>query len=906
MLNKSHSLLMISICAFLSLGGRHLAATLIRWQPVPKAAAYRVVVESARERTVLKRTVKSSSVEVKLEPGEYRLRILVLNKLGRVAVRGDWQELVIKKALIPVVERVSPRRVVRHGTVNLTVRGKNFRQACRVRLRRDDHIIVPDKVTVHAATRLSVTFTATKLALGQYTLQVANPSGKTARLTEALRVVPHWVMPVFHKLSRRTVLTSEKTARLTLTGERLRPQCRVYLRLGEERRAMSRVNVESSKRLLFTVPAASLGPGRYDLELVNPGEKRRRVKNALTIQRPVKPPQFSKLSPARFTADRETARPTLTGDELREGCQVILRRGERTVTATDVKVENRTTLRFTFSPETLGPGKYDLVLINPGNKLRAIEAAVTVIQPYVAPVAGTMSARCFWAGAKARRVTISGKHFREGIRCRIGKDGKWTEVKVMPPVSSNQLEVNLPLDRLAAGIYDLRLINQGNKTGERKKAFRLCSRLRPQAGQGDRADMISVSWREPADEVSYHVFRSNRADGEFRRIAAVGAPPYRDRDVKFKKTYFYKIRAVFERFKTTPMSQAVKGFTAMEPVTLTAKSFLGNIRLDWSQTKQADRYVVYRAPGKGADFRQLTITQSYRYHDWEAKPKQNYYYKVCPLLKGETGPRSQPASAMMATPRWPLWLWGVLPGAGQIYIGQWLKGGIFAGGFLLSGGGLAFSVYYQEQQYRAYEAMDRSASAKEFVSAWHHYEMSTYLMWGLVGFTSAVYTAQWLDILFFTKPVEGYDRKTYAGLVGRSFLPGWGQWYLGRPIKAALFGAGFLLSGGGLVYALLEQNGRYHIYKSLLDDASPEEYNASWQAYEQATYVVWGAAGLTGAVYLLNWLDILLFNGQVASETGYLTTGGPTADLPRCRLALTPSWGLHGSPGAVCYLQWRY
>lgn len=96
---------------------------------------------------------------------------------------------------------------------------------------------------------------------------------------------------------------------------------------------------------------------------------------------------------------------------------------------------------------------------------------------------------------------------------------------------------------------------------------------------------------------------------------------------------------------------------------------------------------------------------------------------------------------------------GVIPGLGQIYAGKTAKGYLFLGGFTTLAGFSGYAIYDFTKKRKAYENLASGTSA-EYDSKYKSSENALNLVKISFGILGAFYLYNWVDIIFFSKPVK--------------------------------------------------------------------------------------------------------------------------------------------------------
>ncbi len=173
---------------------------------------------------------------------------------------------------------------------------------------------------------------------------------------------------------------------------------------------------------------------------------------------------------------------------------------------------------------------------------------------------------------------------------------------------------------------------------------------------------VTLNWEKVAGANSYHITRSDTANGKFIKIAELSGSSntsYTDANTAARKRYYYKIRAV-KAGKNTGYGTYTK---ALEKCTLAAPEDLavisdqpGQVELSWEKVPKSVGYVVYRSTKQGSGYQSIATLEgigTVSYIDTNVTAGKTYYYKVAALLEyqGETGPgdTTEPILVQVAT-----------------------------------------------------------------------------------------------------------------------------------------------------------------------------------------------------------------------------------------------------------------
>ena len=116
---------------------------------------------------------------------------------------------------------------------------------------------------------------------------------------------------------------------------------------------------------------------------------------------------------------------------------------------------------------------------------------------------------------------------------------------------------------------------------------------------------------------------------------------------------------------------------------------------------------------------------------------------------------------------------------------------------------------------------------------------------------------------------EYFTALSPAGYYLRSIVPGWGQFYVDKPVKGIIFSS---LFAGSAAYAAVNYLG-YKDKEEAYQDVplGSSDFNSKYDDYEKAGNFYNYSLIITGGVYLLHWADILFlskpdFDGSESRE----------------------------------------
>jgi len=154
------------------------------------------------------------------------------------------------------------------------------------------------------------------------------------------------------------------------------------------------------------------------------------------------------------------------------------------------------------------------------------------------------------------------------------------------------------------------------------------------------------------DLAGYRIYRSTTGErGSFEMIGETPAPPYRDSQFEFGRTYYYRVRAVFGEPGHWAMSDdsqiatvtARDTFPPAAPQGLTGIYAAGGVELVWTANAESDLagYYVYRLENPPPQRLNKQLVRTPIFRDANAVPGRTFSYYVTAV--DLTGNESQPS-----------------------------------------------------------------------------------------------------------------------------------------------------------------------------------------------------------------------------------------------------------------------
>ncbi len=164
-----------------------------------------------------------------------------------------------------------------------------------------------------------------------------------------------------------------------------------------------------------------------------------------------------------------------------------------------------------------------------------------------------------------------------------------------------------------------------------------------------------ISWKQAKRAVSYRIYRSDKKDGVYKKIAVrnAGSGQYTDKSVERGKYYYYRVTAVLEnggkrQSRRLAFACQVKSVKEVKLIRYSTSS----IKVTWKKSGQAAFYKVYYAKQKKGNYKLAGITQDTWYRVERLQNNQTYYFQVksC-VAKKDSDLDSVPAPPVSITTR---------------------------------------------------------------------------------------------------------------------------------------------------------------------------------------------------------------------------------------------------------------
>ena len=158
-------------------------------------------------------------------------------------------------------------------------------------------------------------------------------------------------------------------------------------------------------------------------------------------------------------------------------------------------------------------------------------------------------------------------------------------------------------------------------------------------------NMVKLSWTAVDGAAGYQVYRCNSEGGSCTKLTTTTELTYKDKNLKFNKKYYYKVRAYRKDDGVNQYgkySELLGKKTALTAPTITvSKNRYRNILIEWKKVSGAQRYYVYRCNAEGEECKNVGFAYDLDLVNTNSKEGVNYIYKVRAYRDGVYGPYSE-------------------------------------------------------------------------------------------------------------------------------------------------------------------------------------------------------------------------------------------------------------------------
>lgn len=240
----------------------------IEWESVSGAGGYRIEIETPEGEPVLQKDIppEDHSVELVLPGGNYRFRLVTLNKLMRFENATDWSPIEVVPYTPPEFISLSPLNALTGDKIELVLKAKRMALQSRAALYSPSGKSIP--LTIQKTDEDTYRLTGPAFAeRGAYSFIILNPPDKSLWKNGILTVrypEPAIAKPAREEATHSAFIESEEERKVTISGRNFSPEVAARITPAAD---FTIINTSSSS--LSILLDANLKPGTYEIAIAN-------------------------------------------------------------------------------------------------------------------------------------------------------------------------------------------------------------------------------------------------------------------------------------------------------------------------------------------------------------------------------------------------------------------------------------------------------------------------------------------------------------------------------------------------------------------------------------------------------------------------------------------------------------
>ena len=141
---------------------------------------------------------------------------------------------------------------------------------------------------------------------------------------------------------------------------------------------------------------------------------------------------------------------------------------------------------------------------------------------------------------------------------------------------------------------------------------------------------VKLSWKAVDGATKYEVYRATSKSGTYSKLTTVTGTSVTNSSAVAGKSYYYKVRALFDNSAATSVYSAIVNRTCdlAQPVLTVGLSDKGIPTLSWDAVSGATKYEVYRSTSKNGTYQLIDTVEATFKLDVDTTAGKTYYYKV--------------------------------------------------------------------------------------------------------------------------------------------------------------------------------------------------------------------------------------------------------------------------------------
>ncbi len=161
-----------------------------KWEKVTGSAYYILEIENEQGKIIQRRKTESEELELGLNPGNYKKRLIVMNKLDEVELESEWIPFSVVEIFTPELKDANTKEVITTDKKNpeLNLDGIHFENGIEVIIESNSHKIPISELKIETENKIKIILSTADTPPGFYTLKMKNLKSKTSTYPQYLKL----------------------------------------------------------------------------------------------------------------------------------------------------------------------------------------------------------------------------------------------------------------------------------------------------------------------------------------------------------------------------------------------------------------------------------------------------------------------------------------------------------------------------------------------------------------------------------------------------------------------------------------------------------------------------------------------------------------------------------------------
>jgi hypothetical protein len=161
-----------------------------KWEKVPGSAYYILEIENEQGKIIQRRKTQSEELELGLNPGNYKKRLLVINKLDEIELESEWIPFSVVEIFTPELKDANTKEIITTDKKNpeLNLDGFHFEPGIEVLIESGNHKVTISELKIESENKIRIMLNTDDTPPGVYTLKMKNLKSKESSYPQYLKL----------------------------------------------------------------------------------------------------------------------------------------------------------------------------------------------------------------------------------------------------------------------------------------------------------------------------------------------------------------------------------------------------------------------------------------------------------------------------------------------------------------------------------------------------------------------------------------------------------------------------------------------------------------------------------------------------------------------------------------------